>query len=245
MKNRTLVISDIHGCYDEFNLLLKKVEYNPLEDELILLGDYCDRGFQTKEVIEHVILLHEEWGVTALLGNHDQMMLDSFNLNDDSYDAHWIRNGGMQTIISYCGHDYFPSGFEWDTYNKAKKLIKTYYKHHLEFLSNLKLYHETEKYIYVHAGINPIYEDWRKQPQDDFIWIRNKFFDYPTGIDKVVVFGHTPTINLHSNEDIWFGPLGDKICVDGGCAYGFQLNCLEISGEGYTSHFVKRGAIDE
>ncbi len=89
------MISDIHGCYDEFNTLLKDVEYNPEEDKLILVGDYVDRGLKSKEVVEQVKSMVEEWGVIALKGNHDQMMVDAIDKEEDVDDKRWIRNGAF------------------------------------------------------------------------------------------------------------------------------------------------------
>jgi serine/threonine protein phosphatase 1 len=242
---RTLAISDIHGCYDEFNALLRKVEYNPNEDKLILLGDYVDRGFKSKDVLGQVKQLHEEWGVIVLRGNHDQMMLDAFNKEDE--DGLWLNNGGLSTVESYVGLNYFECGFDYDTYLEAKELIVKHYSHHIEFLKSLKLYHEDENHIYVHAGLHPFYENWKEQPTENFIWIRDIFIRNSTCVDKKVVFGHTPTLNLSNNEvecirdGIWFGE--GKIGVDGGCCFGYQLNCVEINDEevSYTAHNVLKG----
>ncbi|WP_308860236.1 metallophosphoesterase [Paenibacillus radicibacter] len=90
---RRLVISDIHGCYDEFIRLLGKVFYNHKEDQLILLGDYCDRGKNSKKVIELIKYLNEECGAIVLKGNHDQMFVESI-LEDD--DSNFLLNGGLQ-----------------------------------------------------------------------------------------------------------------------------------------------------
>ncbi len=108
-------------------------------------------------------------------------------------------------------------------------------------------YYERDSHIFVQAGINPSYENWKEsQPINDFYWIRDEFFHVSTNLEKKVVFGHTPPVNLHGSEDIWFSPMGDKIGIDGGCVYGLKLNCLEISEGGeYTTHFVKKFALDK
>ncbi|GGH23473.1 metallophosphoesterase family protein [Paenibacillus segetis] len=239
------MISDIHGCYDEFNELLKKVEYKQGLDQLILVGDYVDRGLKSKEVVEQVKSLVEEWGVIALRGNHDQMMVDALEKENEEDDARWIRNGAFQTVESYSGLDLSDDGSERDLYIEGKEYIKNNYPNHLEFLKSLPLYYETDHHIFVHAGINPEHENWREsQPLRDYIWIRDAFFNHATNLQKKVVFGHTPVVNLHDCEDIWFSPMGDKIGIDGGCVFGFSLNCLEISEEGeYTTHFVKKGGL--
>lgn len=232
---RTLVISDIHGCYDELNQLLELVKYSPSVDKLVLLGDYCDRGFNSRKVIEQVKLLVEEWGVIALRGNHDQMFKDAIEKDEDQI---WIQNGGLGTIESYVGSEFIESGYWYGEYVKAKELIKKYYSHHIEFIKSLPVYYEDDKHIYVHAGLNPLYENWKEQPTENFLWIRNLFLDNPTTVNKTVVFGHTPTIHLQDTEDVWFGK--GKIGVDGGCVFGFQLNCLEINEEGYKTYHVEK-----
>lgn len=234
---RTLVISDIHGCFDEFNVLLKKVNYNPEKDQLILLGDYVDRGLKSSSVLDQVSNLQLNCGAIILRGNHDQMMLDAFNKEDK--DSLWIQNGGFSTIESYVGYNFFENGFDWDRYLEAKKFIRNHCSDHIEFLKTLKLHHEDENHIYVHAGLHPMYENWKEQPRENFIWIRDIFINNLTTVNKKVVFGHTPVINLHGKSDIWFSE--DKIGIDGACAYGYQLNCLEITDYGYRTYSVSKG----
>ncbi|MFI2856957.1 metallophosphoesterase [Paenibacillus sp. JSM ZJ436] len=235
-------MSDIHGCCDEFNALLRKIAYKPDQDKLILLGDYVDRGMKSRQVVEQVKSLHEEWGVIVLKGNHDDMMAKALTNDNESMDSDWLNNGAYQTIESYCGFDFFEQQFEWDTYLEAKEFIRKHYKHHIDFLSDLQLYHESESHIFVHAGVNPLYSDWKKTSEDDFIWIREIFYNFKTELNKKVVFGHTPCIYLHETEDVWFSPLGDKIGVDGGCAFGLQLNALLVNSDGsYETAYVNKG----
>ncbi|ULO10293.1 serine/threonine protein phosphatase [Paenibacillus sp. 19GGS1-52] len=241
---RTLVISDIHGSYQEFNALLNKVNYGSSEDQLILLGDYVDRGPNSKAIVEQVKNLHEECGVVVLKGNHDKMACDALLNEDDKLDTHWLNNGGFHTLLSYIDmeSDFSMDDFGWNDYMRMKEFIRHEYKHHLDFLSSLPLYYETEEHIFVHAGINPTAEDWKDQNAYDFIWIRQPFYRNPvTATNKIVVFGHTSTVDLHNSEEIWFSPHGDKIGIDGGCAYGQRLNCLEICDGEYRTHFVRQG----
>ncbi|MEK5253388.1 metallophosphoesterase family protein [Paenibacillus sp. FSL F4-0125] len=241
---RILAISDIHGSYSEFNALLKKVNYRPSEDKLILMGDYVDRGLNSKGIVDQVMALKRECGAIVLKGNHDKMAYDALTGEDDKLDTHWLSNGGLYTLMSYCEADssFFKADFGWDDYMWLKEELRQKYKHHLDFLSSLPLYHETEEHIFVHAGINPLIEDWKQQEPYDFIWIREPFYTNPVvSTNKTVIFGHTSTMDLHDSEEIWFSPQGDKIGVDGGCAYGQRLNCLEISGGEYITHFVRNG----
>jgi serine/threonine protein phosphatase 1 len=225
---RTLCISDIHGCYDEFCELLQLVNYNPFEDKLVLLGDYMDRGSKSKEVLEMVMGLVNEHGAIALKGNHDKMFLDMIDERDYTV---FISNGGLKTLASY-----YPDLKDYVDVGLARQYILNNYKSHIEFIRNLPYYYEDENFIYVHAGLNPMYKEWKDNTPNDMIWIRELFFDNYTRTDKTVIFGHTPCLNLHGKEDVWMG--GDKIGIDGACAYGFQLNCLEISDEGYRTYSV-------
>jgi serine/threonine protein phosphatase 1 len=241
---RILAISDIHGSYVEFNALLSKVNYRPSEDKLILMGDYVDRGLDSKGIVEQVMTLQQECGAIVLKGNHDKMACDALTSDDDKLDTHWLTNGGFHTLMSYCeaGYEGLQKDFGWKDYMQLKEKIRRDYRHHIDFLSTLPLYHETEEHIFVHAGINPLIEDWKQQDPYDFIWIREPFYKNPVvSTNKTVVFGHTSTMDLHDSEEIWFSPLGDKIGIDGGCAYGQRLNCLEISAGKYITHFVRNG----
>lgn len=239
------MISDIHGCYREFNALLRKANYVPDQDKLILIGDYVDRGPNSKAIVEQVMSLQEVGGAVVLKGNHDKMACDALLSDDeDKLDIHWLNNGGFYTLLSYVGADagLVQQDLGWTEYIRIKHWIRQAYKHHLDFLSTLPLYYETDEHLFVHAGIDPSLADWTTQKEYDFIWIREPFFNHPVASTaKTVVFGHTSTFELHAKPGIWFSPHGDKIGIDGGCAYGEQMNCLEIGEDGYKSCFVRQG----
>lgn len=229
---RTLVTSDIHGCYLEFNELLKKANYSPFNDKLILLGDYVDRGPFSKKVIAQLIGMTMN-GVVALRGNHDQMFLDALDGIDDTT---FIYNGGMSTIESYTGETLL----DMVAYEEAKEYIIKNYAHHIRFLRNLPYYHEDDDHIYVHAGLNPFYNDfdWTTQKVDNFLWIRELFLNNATSVSKTIIHGHTPTPNFQETGDIIFSD--GKINIDGGGVFGDQFNLLAIEEDGsYTEYFLK------
>lgn len=118
---RRCVISDIHGCYDEFNALLEQVHYDPSQDELILLGDYVDRGPKSKQVIEQIMKLRQENQIVILKGNHDAMMVKALTHDVEEYDLHWIRNGGLQTLASYLPVSYDGDQMDWQAYAQDKQ----------------------------------------------------------------------------------------------------------------------------
>lgn len=230
--NRTIMISDIHGCIDHFNQLLFKINYNSREDQLILLGDYVDRGPDSKAVVDRVIDLVKYDQVIALRGNHDQRLYDLIHNDSSHVRDKFIEHGGMQTLRSYYDKG---ADFGIENIDEAIDLIQNYYKHHLDFLGNLPLYHEDNDHIYVHAGLNPNYPNWKEQPDHDFMYIKDEFIRSSFHLGKKIIFGHTRTLDIHGSPDIWFRE--DKIGIDGGCAYGMQLNGLIFQNGAYiTAH---------
>lgn len=150
--NRNLMISDIHGHLNAFEQLLAKVDYQPAHDQLILLGDYIDRGPASKETIEFVMDLQAN-GAIVLRGNHDDWFLQW--LQDPSQvSPNFLLNGGMETIQSYLhelGDDFsIQKQTEWAT------SIRENHPTHINFLNDLPLYYEHEAFICVHAGIDPL-----------------------------------------------------------------------------------------
>lgn len=220
MVKRTLVISDIHGCLNQFNALLNLVNYQPNRDQLILLGDYVDRGPKGKDVVQKVLDLSKNDKVITLRGNHDHRFLKLVESRDPEILERFLRYGGLETLKSYCPN------VEKIQINDVLDIIQKEHNHHLEFFSKLPFYYESDQFIFVHAGLNPTIQNWKEQPADDFLSIRSSFINNKTVVDKIVIFGHSITYDIHDSDDIWFSP--DKIGIDGGCAYGHQLNCLEI-----------------
>src|SRR5699024_4416502 len=102
LSGRILAISDIHGCFDEFRNLMLKTGYQPERDRLYLIGDYMDRGPNSKEVMYAVKDLVENHGAIALRGNHDQFFLDWI---DDPIEGMYRMtiNGGLDTLVSFLG----------------------------------------------------------------------------------------------------------------------------------------------
>jgi len=228
---RTLVISDIHGCLEEFMQLLETVGYTPNKDQLVLAGDYVDRGPKSREVMDMIMDLAKNEHVVVLRGNHDERFRTLIqDGNMDVYDL-FLSYGGMETLASY--------GFDAQK-DSMKKIISSLhgkYADHFAFINETAYFYENEHFIFVHAGLNPKVADWKSQPLDDFLSIRELFVHYPTNVGKRVIFGHTVTTKIHGKANIWFSD--DKIGIDGGCAMGNRLNCLEITSEGeMKEHFV-------
>lgn len=200
---RKIAISDIHGCNDTFQRLLEKLALTA-SDTLYLLGDYIDRGPDSKGVIDTIFLLQQQ-GLTVqcLRGNHEQMMLDAVDGGDDELMDLWLDNGGIATLESF-------------VVNGKPNVADEYFT----FLENLDLYVEVDEFILVHAGLNfnmPLpFAD-----EDAMLWIRDWYEDLNRSWlgDRIIVHGHTPM----PKEEIQtqFKNL-DKLPIldiDGGCVH--------------------------
>ncbi|TQS75386.1 serine/threonine protein phosphatase [Ornithinibacillus gellani] len=219
---RTLVTSDIHGEITAFENILKLADYNPEKDQLILLGDYVDRGPNSKAVLEKVIEL-KETGAIVLRGNHDDMMVAAADGQDGAWER-WERNGAIFTLKSYDS-----------TIDSMQLPDSELFSAHVDFIKQLDYYYETDTHIFVHAGVVPGQPIAETDPHD-LVWIRDAFHRGYEG-EKTVVFGHTPTaaLNQSGNYDVYYGN-NRIIGIDGGCVFGGQLNCLDLnSGKVYTS----------
>ncbi|EJL26173.1 metallophosphoesterase family protein [Brevibacillus sp. BC25] len=236
---RKLIIGDIHGYFHILKQLLEKINYKPIQDQVIFIGDYISRGPESLKVVSEIKRMVEEEDAIALMGNHEYSLIEFLDSRNPSFDLFFLHKmGGMNAIES------FLQGVDDSVFNDielVKRTLKVERKEEIDFINHLPYYFEDEGHIFVHAGVRP--RNWRETTPSDFVWIGEDFIESPTGIDKVVIFGHTPTSRIKSNPEpnqIWYSTEGDKIGIDGGCGYsGGQLNALEINTEGYRNHFVK------
>src|SRR5690606_297313 len=160
-KRRTIAISDIHGCLDEFLQLLRTVGYTAAADRLVLLGDYVDRGPKSREVLDTVLQLKQEGEVIVLLGNHDRRFVDIAEDPDSPLVERFFLHGGMETLASYWEAARPGEPFDRSRYRAACAWIREHYPHHLDMLRQALLYYEEGTHVYVHAGLHPDYPDWR------------------------------------------------------------------------------------
>jgi serine/threonine protein phosphatase 1 len=163
----TYVIGDIHGCLRPLQRVLEKIAPRP-GDEVVFIGDYIDRGPQSREVVDHLLGL--PYRCVFLLGNHEKMLLDYLDGKDEGL---FLANGGLATIQSYGGH------------------VANIPPAHLGFFRSLRPMYDTFGHVFVHAGIRPMVP-LEKQTVDDLVWIRQEFFQFIGRFPKPVVFGHTP-----------------------------------------------------
>jgi serine/threonine protein phosphatase 1 len=199
-------IGDIHGCLDKLRALMERIEpeIDPVQDTLVFLGDYIDRGPSSFQVVEYLIRLKARFRHTVFLkGNHEEMLELYMNGVDRNI---YLMNGGNRTLENYMEHSDVSAPYPIPP-------------SHSHFFSSLFAFHETESYIFVHAGLRektPL----EFQKNEDLLWIREKFiystFDFP----KRVVFGHTPF-----SEPLL---MPNKIGIDTGAVYGNKLTCVKL-----------------
>ncbi|MCX6853419.1 MAG: metallophosphoesterase [Verrucomicrobia bacterium] len=202
---RTLVIGDIHGCSVALRTLLDAVRPGP-EDVLITLGDYVDRGPDSKGVIDILIGLESTTQLKPLTGNHEILFLEAFAERIDPQG--WLRVGGAETLISYSG-------------DPSKISFAAVSKEHLNFLSERCLrYYEDAKHFYVHANANSVYA-LADQNDDWLFWTR--FSDaFPHVSGKTMICGHSaqksglPAVRPFA------------ICIDTWIYGQGWLTCLEV-----------------
>lgn len=208
---RTIVIGDIHGCYDELNELIMELEtkgeYNKSVDRLIFLGDYIDRGKDSRLVVKFIRKLQKNNNnVIALMGNHEDMLLDYYN----GRNKYWTFNGCNDTINSYRG---FFKEFESD----------------VEWMSKLPLYYEDDYFVYVHAGIEAD-KPLNEQSKQDLLWVREPFIFSLERFNKTVIFGHTPSL-LYNESFMPYKTWSNNIGIDTGCVFGGKLTALIINDD--------------
>ncbi len=196
---RLLAIGDIHGCRRPLQALLDQVKPT-VDDTLVFLGDYIDRGPDSAGVITDLLELRARLPHCVFLrGNHEQMLLDLLAGADGTT---FLLNGGGRTIASYEARGAWPPPDE-----------------HVGFIEQLPLWYETEAFIFTHAGLRPE-RSLAEQIADDLLWIRAEFLNSSHDWGKPVVFGHTPLpVPLLT---------ATRIGLDTGCVYGGKLTCCDL-----------------
>jgi serine/threonine protein phosphatase 1 len=200
---RLIAIGDIHGCSTALAALLKAIAPQP-EDTIITLGDYVDRGIDSKGVLDQLLNLGSRCKLVAIRGNHDQTLLDAFD--DEAAYRLFMEMGGITTLDSY-----------GDT--GQLDLVP---EEHRNFLRSCRLYFETATHFFVHANYSSLLP---LPEQDDRVLLWLSLRDYVPGphcSGKVAVLGHTPQ---ESGEIL---DLGHLVCLDTGCATGGWLTGLDL-----------------
>ena len=205
---RHIAITDIHGEKEKLENLLAKIKLYPT-DTIVFMGDYIDRGPDSKGVVDTIIDLGNRYNCVYLVGSHEYALLHS--KDDDYYQFLFDNYGGPATERSYGG-------------------FNNIFKIHGDFFKSLKFYHLTDKYLFVHAGINPDYP-LDKQNEVDLVYIRGKFIYSKHKLPQKIIFGHTEFDKPYIDNG--------KIGIDLGCGKYRQAKlCALILNEDGREEFV-------
>ncbi|WP_165075313.1 metallophosphoesterase family protein [Paludisphaera rhizosphaerae] len=215
---RVIAIGDVHGCSTALGALIEAVEPRPT-DLIVTLGDYIDRGPDSRGVLDQLIELGRRCRLVPILGNHDQMLLD---VRIGKYPIFWFFDIGGTTTL--------------DSYGPGRELSLIPDEHY-EFLEGCLDYHETATHIFTHANYFPDVP-MAEQHAGTLRWesIR-EMTPGPHESGKTVIVGHTPQ---RTGEIL---DLGHLVCIDTYCHGGGWLTALEVkTGEFWRAN--QRGEVE-
>lgn len=223
---RVYAIGDVHGRLDLLQDLHRQIrdhvrEYPIGRPVVVHIGDYIDRGYQSRQTIDYLLDSPlPEFDMVHLLGNHERTLLEF--LDDLDVGPVWLRYGGRETLFSY--------DIEWDRdldevegslRRIQDDLRRKLPERHRHFLSGLPLTHEEGDYLFVHAGVRPGVPLDRQTPED-LLWIRDEFLNSTANHGKVVVHGHS------ISEEPVLRP--NRVGIDTGAFATGRLTCLVLEG---------------
>lgn len=219
-------VGDIHGRMDLLCDLQAQIREDAIgvgaaRNVVVYVGDYVDRGLQSRGVID--CLLQDPlpgFESVYLKGNHEAAMLKFLDVTDIGPD--WLAYGGDATLYSY-GVNVPRSPLTQEKLRTMQaELLQKISDRHLDFLRNLRLFHEEGDYYFAHAGVLPgrsLYE----QSEEDLLWIRDAFLFSAEDFGKVVVHGHTITSEPEFRSN--------RIGIDTGAFASGKLTALVLEGE--------------
>jgi serine/threonine protein phosphatase 1 len=209
MAGRTIAIGDIHGCAVALCALLEAVA--PAEDDTVVtLGDYIDRGPDSRGVLDLLVALDKQCRLVPLLGNHEDLMLAA--RSERAALECWLRCGGAETVLSY----------GWKPGGSQRGLAGLVPEEHWAFLTGCLPYHETATHLFLHAGYEPELPV-EEQRAEALRWrVTDATTARPHASGKVAVVGHTP----QRSGDVL--DLGFLVCIDTNCARGGWLTALDV-----------------
>jgi serine/threonine protein phosphatase 1 len=221
---RVYAIGDIHGRLDCLNELLARIEADSANyagtKHLIPLGDYIDRGPDSRGVIDRFIQGVPGFDVTALMGNHEQQLISLFETPEAG--ILWLTYGGLETLMSYDITLSSSRPTPEAVYELQGQLRELFPSSHLDWLRGLQTHTVIGDYFFAHAGVDP-HTPLHKQKEGDLLWIRDPFLHYRGTLDKVVVHGHT----ISDEAEI----LAHRIGIDTGAYASGRLTALVLEGE--------------
>jgi serine/threonine protein phosphatase 1 len=231
---RWYAIGDIHGCYDLLNTLIRAIDDDDerrgaTDTRLLFLGDYIDRGPNSRAVIELMMKLDlGDDKVVFLMGNHEEVLLATAEGNRRAA-ALFHKMGGRETLLSYgiSAHDYDYA----DASGIVDMIRSAIPREHLEWLASLRSSYRAGDYFFVHAGVRPgvPLDD---QTSSDLRWIRREFLSHLASHGPLVVHGHSVSRSIDERPN--------RIGIDTGA---YASGCLTALGaEGEQRWYIQTGA---
>jgi serine/threonine protein phosphatase 1 len=221
---RIYAIGDIHGRRDLLDRMIEEIRddlaAHPVDHALtVTLGDYVDRGPDSRGVVARLAENPFPTEFVALKGNHEEMLSEF--LSDPSIGGVWARNGGLETLHSY-GIDVGPMMRGRGYAQTAASFEKALPPAHLAFFASLRVCLSLGRYFFCHAGVRPGVP-FAHQREYDLLWIRDEFLRDRTGFGKIVVHGHTPSPDPEIRPN--------RINVDTGAFMTGRLTCAVLEAE--------------
>jgi serine/threonine protein phosphatase 1 len=218
---RIYAVGDVHGradlLYDLFMRIDNDLKARPIADSVqVFLGDYIDRGPNSRQVIDLLIARRRQHNVLFLKGNHEECALKF--LIDPTVFSEWRNMGGLSTLVSY---GVVPTRRDdpQSQHEASTAFRQALPDSHRRFIQGLALSFSCGDFFFVHAGARPGIP-LQKQSQQDLLWIRDDFLMHEEDFGMVVVHGHTP---LYEPDIRW-----NRINIDTGAYATGRLTCLVL-----------------
>ncbi|NLK67094.1 MAG: serine/threonine protein phosphatase [Campylobacteraceae bacterium] len=184
--DKIYVFGDLHGSYDLFNKMLKKIKLTK-NDLVIILGDSCDRGKKIAELFyKYKELIDDGYNLKHIMGNHEHMMYHGGFNGNFIEKLLWFKSGGKKTDFSFA--NYPKPKKSWQGMDKDEELIWL-----KEWLENMPHILTSQSYIFVHAGYDGRV-DLESQDEEFVVWSREAFWFY-NNTGKEIYYGHTPNLD--------------------------------------------------
>ncbi|MGY4291804.1 serine/threonine protein phosphatase 1 [Bradyrhizobium sp. LM2.7] len=214
-------MSDIHGCAHLLEQMLRVIDADIANSRPgyaieVFMGDYIDRGPDTRSTLDILIERSRRGNAVFLKGNHEAFLVNV--MEDPSLFDDWLRVGGAQTLMSY---GLTPGVQRDEPASLLRALLRAMPPEHVEFLDNLRLSFTCGDFFFVHAGVRPGVA-LSEQQEADLLWIREEFLHSEEQFSKYIVHGHTPVPSVEL--------LANRANIDTGAYATGNLTLMTIQG---------------
>jgi serine/threonine protein phosphatase 1 len=231
---RIYAIGDVHGRADLLRQVFERIDADSSRDwppvggdrgprriVEVLIGDYVDRGPDSRGVIDAVLERQASRHLVCLSGNHEDLMLDF--LREPTRLPAWRNVGARETLLSYGVP--LPARLDGAAMQEvAARFREALPPEHQQFLSLPALSHEEGGYYFAHAGVRPGVP-LAEQAAHDLLWIRDEFLNHAGPFGRIVIHGHTPAEEPEIRSN--------RINIDTGAVFTGKLSCLVLQDDDF------------